>query len=106
MDGVSTKKHEVLLMATRLYEFISTTNNEELAKFCRDVARIREEDVEDFSNLTNVFMRGRKVGKIPSSSADTTGDRVGDFNYDTSYLYICVDNSGTATWRRATLGSW
>jgi hypothetical protein len=50
---------------------------------------------------------GRKVGRVPSSSADViTGDKVGDFNYDISYIYVLVDNAGTGTWRRATLGSW
>jgi len=79
---------------------------EELWRYCQELTRTRNEDVKDFTNLSNIFMRGRKVGKIPSGSADIViTDRPGDFNYDANYMYICVDNSG-ATWRRITLGSW
>lgn len=93
-------------MATRQYNFISDDNNKALGDFCRDIARMRQEDIDDFNNLSNVFMRGRKVGRIPSGSSDIAAtDRIGDFNYDASYLYLCVDNSGAA-WRRIALGSW
>lgn len=65
----------------------------------RLIVRERKTDVNDFNNLNNVFMSGRKVGKVPTGAADITdGDRVGDFNYDPSYLYIVVNNSGTAQW--------
>ena len=93
-------------MATDLYENIVDESNEELARFAREATRLRGQDVEDFTNLSNVFMRGRKVGKIPTGSSDITDSRVGDFNYDTSYFYICVDNAGTATWRRVSIGAW
>lgn len=78
----------------------------EILGFCKDITRLRRQDVAEFNNLPNVFIEGRKVGKIPTGSSDTTGDRVGDFNYDASYMYICVDNSGTAEWRRVAIGSW
>lgn len=94
-------------MTTGLYPMIETTSPEALAYFAQEIARQREQDVEEFSNLSNIFIRGRKVDKIPTGSTDVTNDdRVGDFNFDTSYLYICVDNSGTATWRRVAIGSW
>jgi hypothetical protein len=93
-------------MAKRPYEFLEDTKSDTLLRFCQDIARTREEDIEDFNNLTNTFMRGRKVGKIPTGSSDVaSADRIGDFNYDADYLYICVDDSGAA-WRRITLGSW
>lgn len=93
-------------MAQELYNFIESEDPKDLAVFCREAARLREQDVEQFSNLSNVFMSGRKVGKIPTGSSDVAAtDRIGDFNYDANYLYLCVDNSG-ATWRRVTLGSW
>lgn len=70
------------------------------------IIRERQYDVQDWNNLPQRFMLGRKVGKVPSSSADVAAtDKIGDFNYDASYFYILVDNSGAA-WRRATLGSW
>ena len=79
---------------------------EEILNFCKDITRMRREDVSEISNLSNIFIRGRKTDKIPTSSSDITGNRVGDFNYDTSYIYVCVDNSGTAAWRRVSIGSW
>lgn len=78
----------------------------ELVKSASYIQRLREDDISDFSNLVNVFMSGRKVNKIPASSADVVaGDRVGDFNYSAAYLYLVVDNTG-AEWRRIALGSW
>lgn len=80
---------------------------DQLYDFCGEVRKERLNDIKDFDNLTNRFMSGRKVGKIPSASSDVDAtDRIGDFNYTASYLYILVDNSGTPVWRRATLGSW
>lgn len=93
-------------MVKRSYNYVESENPTHIADFCREVARLREEDIEDFNNLSNIFMRGRKVGKIPTGSTDVAAtDRLGDFNYDANYLYLCVDNSG-AVWRRITLGSW
>lgn len=93
-------------MSTQPYVFISNESLREIGNFCREITRIREQDVNDFTNLSNVFMSGRKVGKIPTSSTDIIiTDRIGDFNYDADYLYICVEDSGAA-WRRITLGSW
>lgn len=73
----------------------------------RQISRLREEDITDRNTYDSIFMRGRKVGKIPSGSIDvTSADRIGDFNFDAGYFYLLVNNSGTAEWRRATLGSW
>lgn len=73
----------------------------------RQICNVRKDDIAQISNLTNIFFSGRKVGKIPSGSSDVdAADRVGDINYDANYLYILIDNAGTAEWRRATLGAW
>jgi len=93
-------------MAKKLFDFIESEDPRDLARFCREVARVREEDVSDFNNLPNIFMQGRKVGKIPASSADTIDNRIGDFNYDADYLYICVNDSGSAAWRRVAIGGF
>jgi hypothetical protein len=70
------------------------------------ISRIREEDITDRNTFPSIFMSGRKVGKIPTSSSDVSAtDRVGDFNYDGSYLYLLVNSSG-AVWRRISLGAW
>lgn len=83
------------------------TTIESVTDSLRTIARLRAEDITDRNSFPAIFMKGRKVGKLPSSSSDVVAsDRVGDFNYTASYLYILVDNSGTASWRRAALGSW
>ena len=69
----------------------------------RAISRIREEDITDRNTFPSIFMKGRKVGKIPANSADVAAtDRLGDFSFDTSYFYLFV---GTA-WRRSALASW
>ncbi len=72
----------------------------------RNVSRERMHDVQDFTNLPNVFLRGRKVAKVPSSSADITGSREGDFNVTDAYAYFCINNAGTLEWRRVVVSSW
>lgn len=82
-------------------------DTKDLIRFAEDIQRMREKDISDFNNLSAIFMKGRKVGKIPTASIDiATTDRVGDFNYTASYLYIVIDNAGTAAWRRISLGVW
>lgn len=79
----------------------------EIYETLKFIIQERKSDIRDNSNLTNIFVSGRKSGKIPSSSTDITADdKVGDINYDVNYLYICVDNSGTAVWRRVALTAW
>lgn len=73
----------------------------------REIANIRKDDITQFANLPSVFIAGRKVGRVPTGSADVLAtDRVGDVNWTTGFLYILVDNAGTATWRRVALASW
>lgn len=89
-----------------MIEYPSILNTQETESWMRQVTELRNQDVADWNNLPELYMRGRKVDKVPSASTDTTGNQKGDFNYDASYLYICVDNSGTLSWRRASLSSW
>lgn len=80
---------------------------QDVGKILREVVRMREEDIGDFDNLQNIFMRGRKVGKTPTSSTDTAvTDREGDFNYSATYFYLCINNAGTIAWRRIALAVW
>jgi hypothetical protein len=73
----------------------------------RRIVELRHDDVSDFTNLPQVFMSGRKAGKVPTGSADVAvTDRLGDFNYDTSYLYLAVNNAGSLVWRRVAISSW
>lgn len=71
------------------------------------IARERRNDVTEINGLPNKFMLGRKVGKIPATSADVEPtDSLGDFNYDASFMYLLVSNAGVNVWRRITLGSF
>ena len=73
------------------------------------IARLRDQDIIDRNNFPSIFSTGRLVGKIPASSANlTSGDRVGDYSFalDGSYIYYCVSDSGSATWRRMALQTW
>lgn len=89
------------------YPKLNPESPKDISILCRDIMKQRKNDVNDFINLNNVFISGRKVGKIPTGSADVDpSDIVGDFNYDISYIYILVNNAGTATWRRASVSSW
>lgn len=91
----------------RPYPTIFSSDNAALKQALDFIGRERQADVQEFNNLPNVFITGRKVGKIPSASADVVAtDRPGDFSYDASFIYICLNNAGTVVWRRATLGSW
>lgn len=88
------------------YPYWPAETIKDLKEQMREITHTRKDDIALVNNLPNIFISGRKVGKIPSSSADIVPtDRLGDFNYDADYLYIVVDNSG-AEWRRASLGSW
>lgn len=72
----------------------------------RYIQKERRNDINDFNNLKDVFISGRKVGKIPTGASDISiTDKLGDFNFDADYIYICVDNSG-AEWRRVALSTW
>lgn len=71
------------------------------------IIRERQNDVTENTNLPQIFIGGRKVGKIPTGSVDVVAsDKVGDFNYDLDFLYILVNNAGTAEWRRGMLAAW
>jgi len=93
----------------KLYPTLKEATVDSIFQWLKFVVRSRSEDVQEFNNLQNIFILGRKVGKVPSASNDVVAsDKIGDFNPDgtTGYVYFLVDNSGTAEWQRATLGSW
>lgn len=96
-------------MATSQYpQLPSTPTNDDVVFWIDEVARLREqEDIGDFDNLVNRFIRGRKVAKVPSSSTDVDAtDQEGDFNYDDSFMYLAVLNSGNLVWRRVALATF
>jgi len=91
----------------KLYPTLKDSSVEKIFEWLKFVVRERTQDVQEFSNLKNIFILGRKVGKIPSASNDVAvDDKIGDVNYSATFLYILIDNAGTASWRRVALSSW
>ncbi len=89
------------------YPYWGATNLTDVIEQLRQIASIRKSDITTISQITSSFISGRKVGKVPSSSADVVAaDKVGDVNYDASYMYLLIDDSGTPAWRRIILGTW
>lgn len=89
------------------YPNLTSETIENVFNVLRYIIKERRNDVNDFENLKNVFISGRKVGKLPSGASDIADtDRIGDFNYDSDYIYIVVDDAGTNEWRRVALSSW
>lgn len=91
----------------RDYPYWSAETPEDVKTQLRLITNLRKDDITQISNLTNIFIGGRKVGKIPSASNDVTAiDRIGDFNVTATYAYYLINNSGTAEWRRVAVGAW
>lgn len=88
-------------MTTENYPELRGESLEDVIEWIEEVTNKRERDVGDFDNISSSYMRGRKVDKIPTAYNDTsTDDREGDFNYDESYFYLAVLDSGTLKWSR------
>lgn len=86
-------------MSTKLYPSLIKKDLPELVDVIDYIIKERRNDVNDFKNLPDQYISGRKVGKIPTSVTAAATDRLGDFSYDSDNLYFVVDNSGTAEWR-------
>lgn len=90
------------------------TNNEykSILDWINNVQQQRSKDVTDWDSLLQTYIHGRNRTyindrNVPTSSADTAvTDAEGDVMYDTNYLYILVNNSGTLVWRRVALAAW
>jgi hypothetical protein len=89
------------------YPYYPVETLEDVRDQLRDICYTRKDDIATISKIPSSFVSGRKVGKVPTASNDVeVTDRLGDINYDASYLYILIDNSGTPAWRRVALSSW
>lgn len=93
--------------AMRPYPKLTSGTLDELVKVFRQITQLRRDDIGDFDNLVNIFVSGRKVGKVPTSSTDVaTTDREGDMNWDANYFYLAVVSAGVVRWRRIALSTW
>lgn len=89
------------------YPYWSAEKLDEVKEQLREICNIRKDDITQIQDLPNVFIGGRLVGRVPSSSADiVAGDKVGDINFTPSFMYVLVDNAGAGVWRRVALSSW
>jgi hypothetical protein len=87
------------------YPVLTLANEKDILEVLRVILQERRKDVRDFDNLNARFYS--KNPKVPTSSTDiSSSDKVGDIGYDNSYIYVCVNNAGTAEWRRAALTTW
>jgi hypothetical protein len=95
-------------MTQPLKSYPSTIDNtvESCADALRKISQVRTDDQSKWKQLTNQFILGRKVAKVPANSADITGSIVGDFNVTTTFAYFCVNNAGTAQWVRVAVGTF
>lgn len=86
------------------YPYWAAETLENIKDQLMQICNIRKDDITQISNLVNIFISGRKVGKIPSASNDVDPtDKINDFNWEYGtppYLYILMDNAGTAEWVR------
>lgn len=86
-------------------DYPQLTSSTDIPIFLEAVSKERKTDLEDWNNLPSRFLKGRKVGKIPTSSTDVSvEDRLGDINYDASFFYILVYDGSNNVWRRIALG--
>ena len=92
-------------MTRTVYPVIN--NREELLDFAKEISRLREiEDIPDFTNLTNRFVRGRTTSRVPSMPSDVLAtDSEGDIVTDApnGFEYKLVNNNGTLVWDRRAL---
>lgn len=73
------------------------------------ISRLRDQDIIDRNNFPNIFLSGRTVNRTPASSSDVeTSDRINDVSIDPAgtYIYYCINASGTVAWRRIALSAW
>lgn len=77
-----------------------------LLRDVQEMQRLREEDVSDRENFDNLFVTGRKVLNTPTSSTDVSTNRENDFNWDSSYLYVCTLSGSTLVWLRSALSTF
>lgn len=87
------------------YPYYSDYTQPGTANQLRQICNLRNDDITTIKNLPQIFVGGRKVGKIPTDSDDVNStDKIGDQNYDynsgTPYFYILMDDGANGKWIR------
>ena len=94
-------------MILREYPSYTLSTLEDVIDVVRQIQNLRKDDIKQAQNLNNIYILGRKVGKIPTSSSDVAPrDRIGDINFVPGFMYVLVDNAGTPEWQRSVLSTF
>lgn len=80
------------------YPYWEPKDEAEIKQQMREIANIRKDDITQINKLPGLYVGGRLVGKIPTSSADVSpDDRIGDVSRDNTSTYI-LQNVGAPQW--------
>lgn len=100
---------ELKRIGVDLRQWPRLTNDEtrSIASVLKFMIQERGNDISEFQNLPNIFVRGRKVSKVPVDSNDIEAtDLEGDINYSGNTMWVCVNEGGLLKWKRITLASF
>lgn len=69
------------------------------------ITHTRKDDILQIQNLSQIFLAGRSVGKIPTDSDDVVAkDKIGDLSYEYNagmpYMFILMDDGADGKWIR------
>lgn len=84
------------------YPYYAADSEKDIYEQLRTICNIRKDDIAVFRNLTNIFIGGRLVGKIPMNSGDVAPtDRIGDVSRDDTNTYV-LQNEISPQWIKYT----
>jgi DNA polymerase III sliding clamp (beta) subunit (PCNA family) len=68
---------------------------------CKESTRYGIEDVY-FDAQKNILVAtdGHQISVVPCESEP------GDVSYDANHMYVCVNENGSATWKKLPYGTW
>ena len=93
------------------YPNLLTSDVSDIVNLLQYITKERKNEVNDFTNLNQVFISGRASARIPTGANNVLPtDRIGDIAYDYSsgYSYrLILNNTGAAVWSRTVIQtSW
>ena len=89
-------------------QYPTVIDEEDILRVLQEIVRLREqEDISDFQNLNERFVKGRGLftsRSAPSSNSDVLAtDNEGDIVNDATHEFKLLNISGTLKWDRRTL---
>jgi len=69
------------------------------------IVELRKEDIFEQDSYNEKFLLARKVSRVPSSATDVLAtDKVGDWNWTSSFIYILLEiSAGVFEWRTSPM---